>query len=488
MSEASAGSPADDYTRLYEREHPRLVAYARSLTPNAWLAEDLVAEAHFRVWRRIRTGHRIDNVPAYLRTTIRHLASSVGAAAAREMPQDPQDPQDGQAWPCTGPAAEHTDPAQHISHVDLLARVMGRLPRRWVTALWLAEAEDQPLEVVGKAIGAGKGATAVLLHRAREGMRQAFLGSVPGTPHDPACAAHWQRMPAFVRGGATAKQADGIAGHLVDCADCRARMALLTRANDRLPALTGPALLVLLAGGSAKFLLPLAGAGAAAAGSGHPAGAGAKALTSVRQLLRGQTGQAGPVAATVAGAGVAVAAGVAAVAGIALTGDPTPPPAGRAAAAPETPGSGTGRAVPGATAERPAASEPTGTPSVPTASSAPAARGAARTPPAPGAGAPAVPQASGPTAPRASAPAATGRPGSSAAPGSPPTSQDPTAPAPTGTPTHRPTPTPTPTRPPLPTPTPTVVPTPAPTTAPSPSGHCGWTWWHWIPVRTCRTG
>ncbi|MEU5584956.1 sigma factor [Streptomyces chrestomyceticus] len=495
MSEASAGSPAstaDDYTRLYEREHPRLVAYARSLTTSAWLAEDLVAEAHFRVWRRIRSGHRIDNVPAYLRTTIRHLASAVGAANAREIPQDPED---GQAWPGTGPAAEHADPAQRVAYVDLLARVMGRLPQRWVTALWLAEAEDQPLEAVGKAIGAGKGATAVLLHRAREGMRQAFLGSVPGTPDDPACEVHWQRMPAYVRGEATAKQADGVTGHLADCPDCRARMALLTRANDRLPALTGPALLVFLAGGSAKFLLPLAGAGAAAAGGAHAAGSGTaasvqKALTavqkSVRHLLRGQIGQAGPVAATVAGVGVAVVAGVAVAAGIALTGGEAAPTAERTAAAPDgagggtRPGDGAGRAVPEATEERSATSVPTGVPAAP---SAPAARGTAS--------AASAPRAGGPAASPSSSPALTPSPTRSAtSPAPDPTASGPTAtptPAPTGSPTARPTPTPTPT--PTLTPTPTVSPTPTltptPTAGPTPPEHCHWGWgWVWI----CRIG
>ncbi|WP_244308709.1 zf-HC2 domain-containing protein, partial [Streptomyces monomycini] len=303
------------------------------------------------------------------------------------------------------------------------------------TALWLAEAEDQPLEAVGKAIGAGKGATAVLLHRAREGMRQAFLGSVPGTPDDPACEVHWQRLPAYVRGEATAKQADGVTGHLADCPGCRARMALLTRANDRLPALTGPALLALLAGGSAKFLLPLAGAGAAAAGGAHAAGSGTAtsvphALTavrkSVRHLLRGQLGQAGPVAAAVAGVGVAVVAGVAVATGIALTGGDTAPTAERTAAAPDgAGGGGAGRAVPGATAERSATSVPTGAPVAPPA---PAARDTARTPPAPRAGATAAP-APGPSGPQAPAPSVTGRPGPTPAPTGPATSPapDPTA-------------------------------------------------------------
>lgn len=489
MSDASAvseASAADAYTRLYEREHPRLVGYARSLTTNSWLAEDLVAEAHFRVWRRIRAGHRIDNVPAYLRTTIRHLASAVGAAAARETPRDPEG---GQAWPEAGPAAESADPAQRVAYTDLLARVMGQLPQRWVTALWLAEAEDQPLDAVGKAIGAGKGATAVLLHRAREGMRQAFLSAVPGTPDNPACERHWDRMPAFVRGEATAKQADRVTDHAAGCADCRARMALLTRANHRLPALTGPALLVLLAGGSAKFLLPLAGAGTAAAAGGHPAGTGTltsvqKTLASVQKsvghLLRGQIGQAGPVAATVAGVGVAAVAGAAVAAGIALTGHDAPAAAGnRAVAAPgepsgggaAKPGSGAGRAAPSPTAERSPSSPPalpSRSPDVPPASPSSPSRAPAATPVTPGAP---VPSASG----RPTAGPAPAESGPTAAPTAAPAR--PTAvptPAPTGSPTARPTPTP--------------VPTPTPTTSPSPPAHCGWAWWGPVPVWICHTG
>lgn len=86
---AQASAPATvAYARIYEEQQPRLVAYARSLTRNRWTAEDLVAEAHFRVWRRLSAGHEIDNVPAYLMTTMRHLAAAVGSAA-RETPQDP---------------------------------------------------------------------------------------------------------------------------------------------------------------------------------------------------------------------------------------------------------------------------------------------------------------------------------------------------------------------------------------------------------------
>ncbi|MDH6518795.1 RNA polymerase sigma factor (sigma-70 family) [Streptomyces sp. SAI-135] len=247
-SAATAATAA--YVRVYEEEQPRLVAYARSLTRNSWAAEDLVAEAHFRVWRRLSAGHEIDNVPAYLRTTVRHLASSV-ASATHETPRDPQVPEQATA-------GHVADPAEQVSATDLLVRVLGELPERWVRALWLADAEGQPLETVGRQIGAKQGATAVLLHRAREGMRQAFLRSQTEPPEDPACEVHWVRMPAYVRGNATPRQSERLLAHVDTCDGCRGRLAVLIRANDRLPALVGPALLVFaVGGGTGKFLASL---------------------------------------------------------------------------------------------------------------------------------------------------------------------------------------------------------------------------------------
>ncbi|WP_244362527.1 sigma factor [Streptomyces aquilus] len=320
------------YTRVYEQEQQRLIAYAHSLTRDPWVTEDLVAEAHFRVWRRLAAGHEVDNVPAYLMTTVRHLAATVGSTAARETPQDP--------WAAEGiqGAAVGDDPAERVSSVDLLSRVLGQLPRRWVKALWLAEAEDVPLEDIGRRIGTRQGATAVLLHRAREGMRQAFLRAHPGTPADPGCQAHWDRMPAHVREASTPRRSEQLLAHLDDCADCRARLAVLMRANDRLPALVGPALVIFVLGGSGTFLLPSA-AGSAGAGAATASGSGAHGgdglLHAVRHVV---TGGSKVPAATVTAIGASVA-GAAIAAGIALSGagHPAPAPEPRAAATQSAP-------------------------------------------------------------------------------------------------------------------------------------------------------
>lgn len=288
MSDVSTAVSTADYARIYEEQQPRLVAYARSLTRNVHTAEDLVAEAHFRVWRRLAAGHGIDNVPAYLMTTVRHLASAAGSAV-RETPQDPQAGEQAEA------GRHGDDPAEHVSSVDMVVRVLGQLPERWVKALWLAEAEGQPLAAIGPQLGTKEGATAVLLHRAREGMRLAFLKAQTGAPDDPACQVHWARMPAYVRGSATARQSERVLGHVDACDDCRARLAALMSANNRLPALVGPALLVFAVGGTGKFLLGFAGTATAFGGSGgglldgmrHSAVGGSKAAAAAGAVVVG---------------------------------------------------------------------------------------------------------------------------------------------------------------------------------------------------------
>ncbi|SDL01636.1 sigma-70 family RNA polymerase sigma factor [Streptomyces indicus] len=290
MTDGYNGGNAVAYARVYEEQQPHLVAYARSLTGNPWLAEDVVAEAHFRVWRRLSAGHEIDNVAAYLTRTVRNLAMTVGSAAARETPVEPEQAGADVIEPVsvsfTGSAA---DPSARVSQIDLLRRVLGQLPERWVKALWLAEAEDLPLDVIGRRIGAGRGATAVLLHRAREGMRQAFLRAHPGTPQDPACEVHWERIPALIRDAAAPRHAAALRAHLDACEDCRSRYLLLARANHHLGALVGPALLAGFLGGGAKFLAPvLAGAPTGAGGAGAPGASGASAAPAI-------SGAAGPV-------------------------------------------------------------------------------------------------------------------------------------------------------------------------------------------------
>jgi RNA polymerase sigma factor (sigma-70 family) len=474
MTAVEAGD-TDAYALVYAEQHPRLVAYARTLTGNSWQAEDLVAEAHFRVWRRLSAGHRVDNAPAYLAATVRNLAATVGPAAAREIPDG-----DLAAVAAVGQQQRGADdPAQRVAYVDLLGAVLKQLPERWVRALWLSEAEDQPLEAVGRRLGTNPNATAVLLNRAREGLRQAFLRSQPGAPADPACADFWNRLPAHVRDADSPRYATVVRAHTEECADCHTRMLVLMQANNRLPALVGPALLIASTGGALRFLVPTAAG----------AGAGAGTVASAKATGVGAGAAAGGGTAGVAGtAGIAVIGAAIAVAAMMAGGSPAktdakthvrPAAAGRPSLAAKAMPSATatdGAASPATVAATSPATPPPAT-RTPTATRSEAASLAAVVTALPTLTAVSVPPVIAATAalPSVSTTALVPSPDPTVAPAGTPTpastpTQTPTQtpePRPTATATAEPEPTPEPSVPPSPTPTPT--PTPPPTQPPSPT-------------------
>ena len=354
MTGTGAAWVDDEYAGIYREHNARLVAYARSLTGNPAVAEDLAAEAHFRVWRRIRAGHTVENPSAYLTTTVRNLAAGLGRAqreVARDVADLPEDPERAETVAA--------DPEQRASHVDLISRLLKELPERWAKALWYAEVEDLPMEAVGERIGASAGTTAVVLTRARERLRQAFLQSQPGMPANEECEQYWRQIPTIVRATASARRTKTVLEHCDGCADCRTRMLALAEANTRLPLLLGPALFGIVLGGGAWFLPTVAGAGAAA-GAGTAAGkAGVAARVGSRLARHGLS----PTKTTVYG-GAAAAVGVAVVAAAIALGS-TPPSHPTAAVQPQA------TAHPTAAAKQPAAASAP----IPTASSAAAAPG-----------------------------------------------------------------------------------------------------------------
>ncbi|MEU8826990.1 sigma factor [Streptomyces sp. NPDC048636] len=480
MHQRPAALDAAAYHRLYEAEYPRLVAYARTLTGNPWTAGDLVAEAHYRVWRRVRSGQPIAAVavPAELTSAVRGLS----AAAA--------------SW----------GPPQRASHLEPLVEVLGELPQRWVTALWLAEVDGLSPEGVARRLGTHADGAAALVERARESLRQEYLRAQPGAAASAACGAHWERMPAHVQGVDTPHQAEQIAVHIEGCQDCRGRMEQMVAADGRLSALTGPALLALLDRGTAGWLAPLAAAfGGATAmtaatrtvplGAAHAATTGGTLVStrrSMRHLMRGQVRQAGPVAATVAGVGVLLVTSAAVAAGLALTdGGAAEPGQPAAASAPSDPG---GAGVPPQGLE---SSESAGSPESSASSRNPddlrseAAREASRHRPsssAPAGRSPSdvpssavspsgsAPSSAAPSSPLSSSPSS--RPTSPGSPSSSPSGKpsDPSSPSPTDDPSDDPTGDPTdggtsePTRPGEPGETPGDEPGGTPSGSSTPSG------------------
>ena len=395
MSGTTGTQVDDEYAALYREHNARLVAYARSLTGNSAVAEDLAAEAHFRVWRRIRAGHVVENPSAYLTTTVRNLAAGLGRAqreVVRDAAELPEDPERAETLAA--------DPEQRASHVDLISRLLKELPERWAKALWYAEVEDLPMEAVGERIGASAGTTAVVLTRARERLRQAFLQSQPGQPANEECEQYWKQMPTLVRATASARRTKQVLDHCEGCEDCRTRMLALTEANTRLPLLLGPALFGAVLGGGAWFLPTAAGAGAAGAAVGAKAtgaaagakttGTAARAGSGARHARLGAHARlarhgVSPTKATVYGSAAAAVGIAVAVATMAL-GSPNPPshtdtssakPTAAALSTAKAPAAATSAAEQAADASSPASTTaaPSTTPSTQQASAADVAAG-----------------------------------------------------------------------------------------------------------------
>ncbi|NLU70012.1 zf-HC2 domain-containing protein [Streptomyces sp. HNM0574] len=143
--------------------------------------------------------------------------------------------------------------------VGLLVRLLRRMPEEQVKALWLAEIEGASAEEISRRLGTGPDVTVLLLHRAREGVRQAYLREQPGAPLGPACAPHWARLPAYARGAASVRATQALDAHLAGCADCRERARALARAGRRIPVTA--ALLELSSAEDGAGLRPLGGRG-----------------------------------------------------------------------------------------------------------------------------------------------------------------------------------------------------------------------------------
>lgn len=168
------------YGELYRRHALAVRRFAQRRTRPGIEADDVVAEVFLRVLLAVRRGHGPrEHVRTYLFTVVRRVLAE-WFAARRDQPFD----EDAGAW--DPPLADH-QAAQ--AERELLGEAFGRLPARWREVLWRTEVEGhRPAGLAGQ-LGMTPNAAAVLAHRARRGLRRAYLqvAAVPG-PRPPECA------------------------------------------------------------------------------------------------------------------------------------------------------------------------------------------------------------------------------------------------------------------------------------------------------------
>ena len=183
-------------------------------------ADDLAAEAFFRVLQAIRRGNGpTEHVRTYLLTVARRVAWE-WSGRRRDVPvEDEELSLRVEPFPdVTANRPEHT----------LISRAFTSLPERWRTVLWQVEVEGERPAAVAPSFGLSPNAMAALARRAREGLRAAYLQAHLAEDTGPrACSSVVAKLGVYTAGGAQGTEHRRIRKHLRTCSSCNALHAEL---------------------------------------------------------------------------------------------------------------------------------------------------------------------------------------------------------------------------------------------------------------------
>ncbi|MFE9744183.1 sigma-70 family RNA polymerase sigma factor [Saccharothrix saharensis] len=223
-------------------------------------ADDLTAEAFFRVLQAIRRGNGpTDHVRTYLLTVARRVAWE-WSGRRRDVPVD-----DEELNLRVEPFPDVT--ANRPEHA-LISRAFTSLPERWRTVLWQVEVEGERPAAVAPSFGLSPNAMAALARRAREGLRAAYLQAHLAADTGPrACSSVVAKLGSYTAGGAQGAERKRIRKHLQTCSSCNALHAELVEVCSTLrahaasiavpvaaTALLGPAVVGPVVAGKAAWL------------------------------------------------------------------------------------------------------------------------------------------------------------------------------------------------------------------------------------------
>lgn len=287
----------DTFEELY-RTHVDDARRLATILVGPQQAEELVAESFARVLAQLRAGRGPrDNFRAYLHVTIRNGFRD-SLRGTREAPVSDQPWIFDDAQP---PADELVEDLE----ADTAAHAFATLPESWQKVLWHVEVEGRKPGEVADLLGMRAGAVSSLAHRAREGLRRAYLDQHVIASAAPAeCRWTRDRLSQYVRTDLSARAEEKVSGHLGSCEDCLAAYLQVERVNRKLAAWIFPVVLLGALPASGKglaWLVGLTGAAGAGTGGGASSSGGGGAAG----------GGAGTAATTIAAAAavVAVAAG-----------------------------------------------------------------------------------------------------------------------------------------------------------------------------------
>lgn len=159
-------------SELFRRHYPAMVRYAKTLTNDPTMADDLASEAFTRTLERVRIGAVPQTLRAYLTTAVRNGAVD---EFRRTNPLSSLTTYEEDR----GSVAHTTAPLDFTSGLvdrDQLRQAFSALSPRHRLVLWRTTVEGRDLADVGTELGINANAAAALAHRARAAFRRAYEG------------------------------------------------------------------------------------------------------------------------------------------------------------------------------------------------------------------------------------------------------------------------------------------------------------------------
>jgi RNA polymerase sigma factor (sigma-70 family) len=203
------------FGELFSRHSAAVFRLALNLAGDRAEADDLTAEAFFRVLQAIRRGAGpVDNVRGYLLIVVRRVAWE-WAMRRREMPVSDEE--------LTHRAPCDPDTMGQFTERNLIRRAFTSLPERWRRVLWKMEVEGERPAAVATNFGLSPNATAALARRARLGLRAAYLQAhLAAERSATGCRSVLEKLGAYTAGTTSGVERRRIRAHLTTCAPCAA--------------------------------------------------------------------------------------------------------------------------------------------------------------------------------------------------------------------------------------------------------------------------
>ncbi len=208
------------FGELFSRHSAAVFRLALGLVNDRSEADDLTAEAFFRVLQAIRRGSGpVDNVRGYLLIVARRVAWE-WSLRRKDVPVSDEE--------LTHRTPSNPDTSGQFTERNLIRRAFTSLPERWRRVLWKMEVEGERPAAVATNFGLSPNATAALARRARQGLRAAYLQAHLASERSATgCRSVLEKLGAYTAGTTSGIERRRIRAHLGTCASCTAMYAEL---------------------------------------------------------------------------------------------------------------------------------------------------------------------------------------------------------------------------------------------------------------------